>query len=145
MLDRLAEKSAGAVPSVSASGEFGPPTSLVVGDFTHRRVALRWDAVGGAIGYHLYRSTASGGPYGAAQRLNARLVESPMFVDTSVQSRAQYFYVVRAVSQSTRESGDSVEVGVRTATKPPPCEPFFSLRQGRPVTRTNTPTEAVCP
>jgi poly(3-hydroxybutyrate) depolymerase len=145
MLDRLAGQYAGATPSASVTGEFGPPASLVVGDFTHRQVALRWDRVGGAIGYHVYRSRASGGPYGAAQRLNARLAESPMFVDRTVQSRAQYFYVVRAVSQSNRESADSVEVGVLTATKPPPCDPFFSLRQGRPVTRTNMPTEAFCP
>ena len=145
MLDRLARQHAGAAPSVSASGEFGAPVNLVVGDFTHRHVALRWDAVGGAIGYHVYRSTVAGGPYGGAQRRNARLVESPMFVDTAAQSRTQYFYVVRAVSQSNRESADSAEVGVLTATTPPPCDPFFSLRKGTPVTRTNTPTEAVCP
>jgi poly(3-hydroxybutyrate) depolymerase len=145
MLDRLAGRHPGVAPSVSAGGEFRAPASLVVGDFTHRQVALRWDATAGAVGYNVYRSTAAGGPYGRGQRLNPRLVELPLLVDTGLRPRTQYFYVVRAVSQSNRESADSDEVGALTAATPPPCDPFFSFRQGTPVTRNNKPTEAVCP
>ncbi len=145
MLGRLAGKHPGVAPSVSTGGEFGAPASLVVGDFTHRQVALRWDAVAGAVAYNVYRSTAVGGPYGRGQRLTARLVETTLYVDPAVRARTRYFYVVRAVSQSNRESADSDEVGVLTATTPPPCDPFFSFRQGTPVTRNNKPTEAVCP
>ena len=145
MLDRLAGQHPGVAPSVSAGGEFGAPARLVVGDFTHRQVALRWDAVAGAVGYNVYRSTAAGGPYQRAQQLNPRPVETTMFVDPAVRARTRYFYVVRAVSQSNRESADSDEVGVLTAATPPPCDPFFSFRQGTPVTRNNKPTEAVCP
>jgi hypothetical protein len=145
MLDRLAGRQPVVAPSVSAGGEFRAPASLVVGDFTHRQVALRWDATAGAVGYNVYRSTAAGGPYGRGQRLNPRLVELPLLVDTGLRPRTQYFYVVRAVSQSNRESADSDEVGALTAATPPPCDPFFSFRQGTPVTRNNKPTEAVCP
>ena len=118
---------------------------VVVGDFTHRQVALRWDAVVGAVGYNVYRSTSVGGPYGAAQRLNSRLVETTTFVDPGVRPRTQYFYVVSAVSQSATESANSDEAGALTAATPPPCDPFFSFRKGTPVTRNNKPTEAVCP
>jgi poly(3-hydroxybutyrate) depolymerase len=144
MLDRLAEQhSAVAAPAVR--GEPGAPTSLVVGDFTHRQVALRWGTVSGAVGYNVYRSLAEGGPFGEGQRLNPHLVESPFFVDSGLRPRTRYFYVVRAVSRSNRETADSVEVSVLTAMRPPPCDPFFSFRQGTPVTKNNTPTEAVCP
>lgn len=145
MLDRVARQHSGASPAAIARGQFGAPPGLVVGDFTHRQVALRWEAVAGAVGYNVYRSTAAGGHYGQNQRLNRRLVASPGFVDTGLRPRTEYFYVVRAVNQSNRESADSAEAGVRSAATPPPCDPFFSLRQGTPVARNNKPTQAVCP
>lgn len=145
MLDRLAAGSSGSAPSPAVVGEFGAPAGLAVGDFTHRQVALRWDAVAGAVGYNVYRSESAGGPHGRNRRVNTRLVDAPLYVDTGLGPRTRYFYVVRAVDQSNRESADSDEVGVRTAATPPPCDPFFSFRQGRPVTRNNEPTEAVCP
>jgi poly(3-hydroxybutyrate) depolymerase len=144
MVDRLAEQhSAAAAPALR--GEPGAPTSLVVGDFTHRQVALRWGAVSEAVGYNVYRSLAEGGPFGEGQRLNPHLVESPFFVDSGLRPRTRYFYVVKAVTPSNRETPGSVEVGVLTATTPTPCDPFFSFRKGTPVTRNNKPTEAVCP
>jgi hypothetical protein len=144
MLDRLAEHHSAVSMSVSR-GEPGAPADLGVGDFTHRQVALRWGAVSEAVGYNVYRSPAAGGPYGQDQRLNARLVESPFFVDSGLRPRTRYFYVVRAVTPSNRETADSVEVGVLTARTPTPCDPFFSFRKGTPVTRNNKPTQAVCP
>ena len=145
MLDRLAGKHAGVASPPEAGGGFGAPSGLVVGDFTHGHVALRWDAVAGAVGYSVYRSAAAGGPFRRNQRLNARIVDAPLYVDTGLSPRTRYVYVVRAVNQSNRESEDSAEVAVVTAVTPPPCDPFFSFRLGTPVTRNNKPTEAVCP
>ena len=145
MLDRLAGKYSTAAPLPAAGGDFGAPAGLVVGDFTHRQVALRWSAVNGAVGYNVYRSASAGGPYLRIQRLNARPVDAALFVDTALEPRTRYFYVVRAVNRSNRESEDSAEVAVLTAATPPPCDPFFSFRQGTPVTKSNKPTEAVCP
>ena len=144
MLDRLAGKHSGVAPQPEPAGEFGPPSALVVGDFTHRQVALRWNAVNGAVGYNVYRSASAGGPFGRSQRINARPVDLALYVDTGLRPRTRYFYVVRAVNQSNRESGDSAEVPALTAATPPPCDPFFSFRLGTPVTRNNKPTEAVC-
>jgi poly(3-hydroxybutyrate) depolymerase len=144
MLDRLAGRRAGATPSQAVVGEFGAPSGLVVGDFTHRQVALRWDAVAGAVGYNVYRSTLAGGPYGRNQRLNARLVESPLFVDTGPRPRTEYFYVVRAVNRSNRESLDSIEVGMLTASRPPPCDLFFPFEKARrSLERTSQPRPCV--
>jgi hypothetical protein len=145
MLDRLAGKHSGAALLPVAGAEFGAPTGLVVGDFTHRQVALRWDAVGGAAGYNVYRSASAGGPFGRSQRVNARPLDLALHVDTGLKPGTRYFYVVRAVNQSNRESADSAEVAVLTAATPPPCDPFFSFRQGTPVTRNNNPTEEACP
>lgn len=145
MLDRLAGGRTEAASPPAVLGEFGEPAGLTVGDFTHRQVALRWTAVDGAVGYNVYRSMSAGGPYGRTQRLNARPIDSALYVDTGLTQRTRYFYIVRAVNRGHRESGDSTEVAVLTAATPPPCDPFFSLRQGTPVTRNNKPTEAVCP
>jgi poly(3-hydroxybutyrate) depolymerase len=144
MLDRLAGSHAPAVAPAVGVG-LGTPAGLVVGDFTHRQVALRWNAAGGAIAYNVYRSSAAGGPYGRAQRVNARPLDSAVFVDARVRASTAYFYVVRAVTGSGAESADSAEAAVVTANPPPPCDPFFSMRMNAPVTRTNEPTERTCP
>ena len=57
------------------------------------------------VGYNLYRSTISGGPY---VRL-ASAVSDPNYTDTIVNSGRTYFYVVTAVDQSNRESDYSNE------------------------------------
>ena len=145
MLDRLAGQHSDATPASVADGEFGAPAGLVVGDATHRQVALRWDAVGKAAGYNVYRSTAAGGPYGPGQRVNARAVTTTTFVDYKVGPSMRYFYIVRAVGPADAESTDSGEVDVVTAKTPPPCDPYFSLRQERAVTKNNKPNSATCP
>ena len=56
-------------------------------------------------GYNVYRSTISGGPY---VRLASR-VPDVSYIDTLVNSKQTYFYVVTAVDQSNRESKYSNE------------------------------------
>lgn len=82
MLERLAgtPNPTNLPPSVAA--EFGPPRRLVVGDFTDRQVALRWDAVGQAAGYNIYRAPVSGGPYNRAQKVNLEPVGDTTLVDS---------------------------------------------------------------
>jgi fibronectin type 3 domain-containing protein len=53
----------------------------------------------------VYRSTISGGPY---VRLASR-VPDVSYIDTPVNSKQTYFYVVTAVDQSNRESKHSNE------------------------------------
>jgi hypothetical protein len=121
------------------------PTGLVVGDFTHQQVGLRWNTVAGAAGYNVYRSTAAGGPYGEAQRVSAQPVARTVFVDYKVDPTTKYFYVVRAVSSANNESADSGEVAIVTAKTPPACNPFFSLQKNSAVTKNNKPTTETCP
>jgi fibronectin type 3 domain-containing protein len=81
------------------------------------RVDLAWSSSAGATEYHVLRSTTSGGPYsqvGTATGLT--------FTDTSVIAGTTYFYVVRAATGPTCESGNSNE-----ASATPTAPPDFSL------------------
>ena len=145
MLDRLSAQQSVVTPASATSSASGVPTGLVVGDFTHQQVGLRWDAVAEAAGYNVYRSTAAGGPYGEAQRVSAQPVARTVFVDYKVDPTTKYFYVVRAVSPANKESADSGEVAIVTAKTPPACDPFFSLQKNTAVTKNNKPTTETCP
>ena len=58
-------------------------------------------------GYHVYRSTTSGGPY---DPINTSLVGENTYSDSTVSNETTYYYVVTAVDKSTNASGDSNEV-----------------------------------
>jgi hypothetical protein len=66
-------------------------------------VTLSWAASSsaGVVGYNVYRSTASGGPY-------ARITSGPdgsmSYTDIAVSAGKSYFYVVTAVEGSGTES-----------------------------------------
>jgi fibronectin type 3 domain-containing protein len=66
-------------------------------------VALNWNAStsSGVVGYNVYRSGQSGGPYA---KINSSLIPSTTNTDTNVQSGSTYYYVVTAVDSSGRES-----------------------------------------
>jgi fibronectin type 3 domain-containing protein len=66
-------------------------------------VALKWNAStsSGVVGYNVYRSGQSGGPYA---KINSSLIPSTTNTDTNVQSGSTYYYVVTAVDSSGRES-----------------------------------------
>ena len=73
-------------------------------------VTLTWDAnpagAGVAVGYNIYRSTTSGGPYAKI----ASGVHGPPYEDRVVMSGRTYFYVVTTVDLAGHESRFSGEV-----------------------------------
>ena len=96
----------------------GPPNATTVtisvtgtGVAPSGHVILSWVASpsAGVVGYNVYRSTVSGGPY-------AKLVSSPVsgtsYSDQTVQSGVQYYYVVTSVTADQLESTYSVQTAV---------------------------------
>ncbi|HEY6903540.1 MAG TPA: immunoglobulin domain-containing protein, partial [Candidatus Acidoferrales bacterium] len=71
-------------------------------------VDLRWTAsTSSVLGYNVYSSRVSGGPYA---KLNSTPVTTTSYTDTTVQSGQTYFYVTTAVASSGgTESGFSAE------------------------------------
>ena len=70
-------------------------------------IDLAWDAVAGAVGYHVYRSVVSGGGY---VRVNAAPITGPTYTDSDLHNAQAVFYVVRAVDATGNESAASNEV-----------------------------------
>jgi hypothetical protein len=71
-------------------------------------VSLSWTAsTSAAIGYNVYSSTVSGGPYA---RLTSPPVAATSYTDSSVQQGQTYYYVVTAVNSQNEESGYSGQV-----------------------------------
>lgn len=68
-------------------------------------VELSWKA-GGAniVGYNVYRSTTSGGPY---SQINDSLVDTTTYLDTAVVAGRTYYYVTIAVNKQGEQSGYS--------------------------------------
>ena len=66
------------------------------------------------IGYNVYRSTTSGGPYA---KLNGSPVGATAYLDSNVASGQSYFYVATAVDSSNNESVYSTQA---TAIVPTP-------------------------
>ena len=74
---------------------------------TQHTVDLTWDSSEGAIGYNIYRGSASGGPYAI---LNSTLDSSTAYTDSTVTSGQTYYYVATAVNANQQESGYSTPV-----------------------------------
>jgi fibronectin type 3 domain-containing protein len=72
-------------------------------------VVLTWTAStsSGVVGYNIYRSTVSGGPYVI---LDSAAVSADTYNDSTVQSGTTYFYVVRSVDSTGTESVNSSQV-----------------------------------
>ena len=67
-------------------------------------VALSWNpSSSSVVGYNVYRSTSTGGPYSKVTSMNA----DTTFTDSSVQAGATYFYVTTAVDSTGKESANS--------------------------------------
>ena len=63
---------------------------------------LSWGAsTSVVVGYNLYRSSTSGGPYSL---VNSTLIAGTSFTDNTVKAGNTYFYVVTAVDSSKIES-----------------------------------------
>jgi hypothetical protein len=77
--------------------------------------ALSWVSGGGSpVGYFVYRSATSGGPY---TRLNAAVDSNTSYTDSAVSAGQSFYYVVTAVGANNAESPYSNEV---SATIPTP-------------------------
>ena len=80
--------------------------------FQARTVGLAWDpSPSEVIGYYIYRSTSSGGPY---TRVNLSIVAETSFLDNTAFTGTSYFYVVTAVSAGDVESVFSNEAAAPT-------------------------------
>jgi hypothetical protein len=68
-------------------------------------VYLSWNpGDGNAVGYNMYRSTVSGGPY---QEINTALDSSTNYTDYTVVSGTTYYYAATEVNVQGQESGYS--------------------------------------
>jgi len=72
-------------------------------------VSLSWkpSQTAGVIGYNIYRSSRSGGPY---VKLNSVPLAAPSFEDVTVTPGASYYYVSTALNSKGMESPRSNEV-----------------------------------
>jgi Abnormal spindle-like microcephaly-assoc'd, ASPM-SPD-2-Hydin/Transmembrane protein 131-like N-terminal len=77
-------------------------------------VSLSWTAsTSTVVGYNVYRSTVSGGPY---TLITSAPVAATSYSDTAVQAGVTYFYVVTAVDANGNESAFSNEASVTVPT-----------------------------
>ncbi len=76
-----------------------------------RAVSLQWQpsTSTGVIGYYIYRSTISGGPF---TKVSSSLVGGTSYSDTKIVSGSEYYYVVTAVNTNGSESGYSSQVTI---------------------------------
>ncbi|MGC2182633.1 MAG: choice-of-anchor D domain-containing protein [Terriglobales bacterium] len=99
--------------SISLAGNAGDTLVVesLIGSATgaaQHSVALSWNpSTSSVVGYNIYRSTSSGGPY---TKLTAALEPSTNYVDISVQSGQTYYYVNTAVDSHGAESKYSAPV-----------------------------------
>jgi fibronectin type 3 domain-containing protein len=77
-------------------------------------VTVSWNASTSAVvGYNVYRSTVSGGPY---KKINSVLETSTDYVDTAVTAGTKYYYVVTAVNSAGVEGNASAQVSAAVPT-----------------------------
>ena len=101
------------------------PTAVIVGDRPGDQgdgLVLSWAANAEAdlAGYHVYRSTAAGGPYA---RANAVVITATTYTDTGLSSGVTYYYVVRAEDVHANESAASIEVSAAPVDNLAPAAP----------------------
>ena len=60
-------------------------------------------------GYYVYRSLTSQ-TYGESNRISEMPVKGTRCIDSNVEARTTYFYVVRAVTEGGKQSGSSLEI-----------------------------------
>lgn len=95
---------------------------------------LSWRSGGSPepVGYHVYRSQASGGPH---ERITGTPAVGFSHRDRGLANGARYFYVVRAVDAAGNESGASNEASGVPGDLVAPDKPilYFPTIAGRPV------------
>ena len=100
------------------------PASAFAAANGDNRIDVSWAAVGGAVEYHLYRSTTQGGGYALVATVTAPATTYP---DNGVSGGVPYYYVVRAVGTGLTacESPNSAEASA-TTTGPCTLPPLFA-------------------
>jgi chitin-binding protein len=91
-------------------GAVPPAPTGLAGTAGNAQVSLTWNAVSGATGYNVKRSTTSGGPYA---NVGAN-VTTNSFVNTGLTNGTPYYYVVTALNASG-ESPISTQVSATPA------------------------------
>jgi len=104
---------AGRILFISDSSN-SPTTATLTGTGTQAKpavpsVTLSWNPSSSpVIGYNVYRGTTSGGPY--PSRLTSSPQPTTSFVDNTVASGVNYYYVATAVDQDSVESDYSNQI-----------------------------------
>jgi len=93
--------------SFSSNASNSPTVQTMTGTGTaaaQHVVDLTWTASPSAVGYNIYRGTASGGPY---TMINTSPDSTISYTDSAVVSGQTYYYVTTAVNSESEESGYS--------------------------------------
>jgi Tol biopolymer transport system component/fibronectin type 3 domain-containing protein/flagellar hook assembly protein FlgD len=103
-------------------------------------IQVCWEAVSGASGYYLYRSTISGGPY---TLVTPERLTGTCYLDTGLTDGETYFYTVHAVDALGNESTDSLEANAVPADLIAPPAPvlFAPTIAGVPITVSGSRTD----
>lgn len=81
--------------------------SLTIDQESNHSAALTWQAGAKKImGYNVYRSTTSGGPY---SQINASMLSTNKYTDTSVEGGTTYYYVATEINNQGDESTYSAQ------------------------------------
>lgn len=79
------------------------------------QVTLSWEAVSGATGYNVKRSTTAGGPYTTI----VSNVSGTSYVDTGVVNGTTYYYVVTAITTEGESDNSNEASATPTVTETP--------------------------
>ena len=94
-------------------------------------VDLAWGGSQSAVGYNVYRSANSGGPY---TKINSGLIPSTSYTDNNVQSGFTYYYVATSVDSEQHESGYSNQASANVPLEGSPAtNPTRVTMNGGPV------------
>ena len=100
--------------SATSAGGIGTAILTLSTASTSYSVTLSWnqspspDTAGNEIlGYNIFRSTTSGGPY---QQLNSTVIAGTTYADTTVADGTTYYYVATVVDSSNAQSGYSTQI-----------------------------------
>jgi len=100
--------------SATSAGGIGTAILTLSTASTSYSVTLSWnqspspDTAGNEIlGYNIFRSTTSGGPY---QQLNSSVIAGTTYADTSVADGTTYYYVATVVDSSNAQSAYSTQI-----------------------------------
>jgi hypothetical protein len=91
----------------SSAGSSASGSTTTTSPATSPSVKLSWNGSASSVaGYHVYRGSASGGPY---SRISSSTVTALGYEDATVQAGNRYYYVVSALDASGDESAYSNE------------------------------------